>query len=443
MKRFVLLVLFAVLCVICTSQGRVPNTKRTLVVIDSGDVKNTHSQFFAQLKSKGYQLDYYLTAQSSSIKLSQHGEYNYDHLIILASKAPTLGPLDSKSISKFVDDGNNVMIVADGSLSKLLREVGSDSGAQFDDDNTRAIDHFTYDTKLDNGKHNVLVLDQEYEFSSRPSVISNRRQFTQAPVLFNGMAISLKGSNPLLLPILTGSGTSYSHNGGEAMQAEPLVRGQKTVLVGGLQARNGARITFVGSKDMLSNKYFESVVTKSGSQTSLQSGNAAFAQELIQWSFQERGILRHRNVFHYKKGDDTVQPHEYRVADDSIYTVIIEEWVEDKWVPFVADDIQVDLIMLHPYVRTALKYVSNGKYEAHIRVPDVYGCFKFKVDFRRSGYSSLIFEDNITIRPTRINEFERFIPAAYPYYISVFSCMAGFLIFIIAFLFTGDKVKKD
>ena len=78
------------------------------------------------------------------------------------------------------------MIVADGALSKLLRDVGAESGVQFDDDSTRAIDHFSYDLKLDNGKHNVLVLNQEYEFSPRPSVISNRRQFTQNPVLYNG-----------------------------------------------------------------------------------------------------------------------------------------------------------------------------------------------------------------------------------------------------------------
>lgn len=257
------------------------------------------------------------------------------------------------------------------------------------------------------------------------------------------MAMSLKSSNPLLLPILTGSGSTYSHSGSEAIQTKPFVRGRKTILVGGLQARNGARIAFVGSKHLLSNKFFDSAVNKFSASGAQQSGNAAFAEELTKWTFQERGVLRHRDVYHYKKEDKSVQPGEYRVGDDAVYTVVIEEWTGSKWEPFVADDIQVDFIMLHPYVRTFLKHTSNGRYEAHLKVPDVYGCFKFKVDYRRIGYTSLIFEDNITVRPMKMNEFERFIPAAFPYYASVFSAMAGFLIFSVTFLFTGEKTKRD
>ena len=63
----------------------VPNNKRTLVVIDSNDVKNTHSKFFAQLQKRGYNLEFAL--EGSSIKLAQYGEYNYDNLILIAPKA--------------------------------------------------------------------------------------------------------------------------------------------------------------------------------------------------------------------------------------------------------------------------------------------------------------------------------------------------------------------
>ena len=91
-KHLVLLALAAVLCVICTSHVicRVPNSKRTLVLIDGNDVKNTHSQFFSQLQSRGHQLDFYLTSQAHGIKLSQYGEYNYDHVIIMSSKSSSM-----------------------------------------------------------------------------------------------------------------------------------------------------------------------------------------------------------------------------------------------------------------------------------------------------------------------------------------------------------------
>ena len=41
----------------------------------------------------------------------------------------------------------------------------------------------------------------------------------------------------------------------------------------------------------------------------------------------------------------------------------------------------------------------------------------------------------VSVRPFRHNEFERFLVAAYPYYSSVFSTMAAFFLFGFAFLY--------
>uniref|UniRef100_A0A2P2K1M0 Dolichyl-diphosphooligosaccharideprotein glycosyltransferase 48 kDa subunit n=1 Tax=Rhizophora mucronata TaxID=61149 RepID=A0A2P2K1M0_RHIMU len=41
----------------------------------------------------------------------------------------------------------------------------------------------------------------------------------------------------------------------------------------------------------------------------------------------------------------------------------------------------------------------------------------------------------IPVRPYRHNEYERFIPAAYPYYGAAFSTMAGFFIFTVVHLY--------
>lgn len=73
--------------------------------------------------------------------------------------------------------------------------------------------------------------------------------------------MSLDEDNKLLIPILTGSSTSYSYTT-EPITDNPHVMGKDTVLVAGLQARNGARMTFIGSLDMLSNEFFDSNINR-------------------------------------------------------------------------------------------------------------------------------------------------------------------------------------
>ena len=73
---------------------------------------------------------------------------------------------------------------------------------------------------------------------------------------------------------------------------------------------------------------------------------------------------------------------------------------------------------------------------AAAQVPDVYGIYKFRVQYRRPGLSVLSLSDQVSIRPFRHNEYERFISAAFPYYTSYFVIMAGFFVFTFMFLFT-------
>lgn len=68
-------------------------------------------------------------------------------------------------------------------------------------------------------------------------------------------------------------------------------------------------------------------------------------------------------------------------------------------------------------------------------MPDVYGVFKYVVKYTRPGYSRIERSITVPVRPFRHNEYERFIPAAYPYYASAFSMMAGFFVFSFYFLY--------
>jgi hypothetical protein len=59
-----------------------------LVLYGHSSVKDTHSQFFAGLKELGYTLDLQ-NVKSSDLKLKDYDNYLYDHLIIMAPKAPS------------------------------------------------------------------------------------------------------------------------------------------------------------------------------------------------------------------------------------------------------------------------------------------------------------------------------------------------------------------
>ena len=48
----------------------------------------------------------------------------------------------------------------------------------------------------------------------------------------------------------------------------------------------------------------------------------------------------------------------------------------------------------------------------------------------------------MSVRPLRHNQYERFIPSAYPYYASAFSMMAGVFVFALVFLHMADDTKK-
>lgn len=66
----------------------------------------------------------------------------------------------------------------------------------------------------------------------------------------------------------------------------------------------------------------------------------------------------------------------------------IEELKNGQWVPFTANDVQVEFVRIDPFVRQTMKQ-TNGRYRAEFKIPDVYGVYKFVVDYNRIGYTHL------------------------------------------------------
>ncbi len=58
---------------------------RVLVVIDTAQIKTSHSKLFDELKKAGFSIEFKLAFES--ITLIKYGENVYDHLLILAPKA--------------------------------------------------------------------------------------------------------------------------------------------------------------------------------------------------------------------------------------------------------------------------------------------------------------------------------------------------------------------
>jgi len=284
---------------------------------------------------------------------------------------------------------------------------------------------------------------------------------TKQGVIFEGIGHAVDDKNILALKVLRGNPTTYAANPSKPIDDYPENAGADTLLVTGMQSRNNARMAFSGSTSIFSNAFFRA---KLGSGE--LSANEVFCLELSKWVFGQSGVLRFRDISHHKS--DGTPPdvilHEkerpdlpqslypdpeitrnslvYRIKDEIIYSMVVEESIEGQWKPFVSNDMQLEFVMLDPHVRkTMTPDPKTGRFVAKFTAPDNYGVFKFRVLYRRSGYSVLHAETHVSIRPFKHNEYERFIFSAYPYYSSAISATIAFFVFSVAFLGTREREK--
>ncbi|OMO63425.1 Dolichyl-diphosphooligosaccharide--protein glycosyltransferase subunit WBP1 [Corchorus olitorius] len=409
-----------------------PTDRRVLVLLDDFAIKSSHSLYFNSLKSRGFELDFKL-ADDPNIALQRYGQYLYDALILFCPSVERFGgSVDLAGILSFVDSGHDLIIAADANASDLIREVATECGVDFDEDpSAMVIDHTSYAVSETEGDHTLIAGDG---FIKSDVILGSKK--INAPVLFKGIGHSLNPANNLVLKVLSASPAAYSANPKSKLSTPPSLTGSAISLVSVVQARNNARILITGSISMFSNRFFRSGVQKAGSPTKHEkSGNEQFSTEISKWVFHERGHLKAVNVKHHKVGE-TEEPALYRINDDLEYSVEIYEWSGTSWEPYVADDVQVQFYMMSPYVLKTLSNNKKGLYSTSFKVPDVYGVFQFKVEYQKLGYTSLSLSKQIPVRPYRHNEYERFIPAAYPYYGAAFSMMAGFFIFSFVHLYS-------
>ncbi|KAG0225621.1 hypothetical protein BGX31_007586 [Mortierella sp. GBA43] len=423
------------------SQASSLTGERALVLLDSLDDGASYKELWKDLEERQYNVT--LHDVSKPILLTKHGRREFDHLIVLAPKMkeyPT--GLSSKAVVGFVADGGNILLTATSELGNTLRELSREFDVEFDTRYTTVLDHFNYDTVLGKEQHDAIVVNPATNMAKIDPIVKSEQ--LPGPILFRGIAHTVNPSNSLLTSVLWAPHEAYtwdSINLNDNAGQDPAASGKDISLVSVLQARNNARITFVGSAEMLSDKFFDATVKKYGDKEA-KSGNRAFIQELTKWTFQEKGVLDVIAVEHHKPGQEK-PPAYYRIKDTMEYEISISEFHDDEWFAYAADDVQLELIMLDPYIRTTLDQIkpdedaSVGNFNTTLQLPDQYGVFKFTVNYKRPGYSYIESVTTVGIHPFRHDQYPRFISQAKPYYTSAASMGVGLLIFSFVYLWGG------
>lgn len=364
----------------------------------------------------------------------------YDHVIIFAPWSAQWGKGVSVSeLIAFIDSGRNVLLAGDVVTEGPTRALAEAVGIVIEKPDGTLVDHFHYDTTSSAAQQHTAVLAS---VPPKPSPIVQTS--LPGPVLYQGTAISLT-DNPLIVPLLKAPSTSFVKPASGPVSDNQASLAGAPVLVAALQARNNARVVVTGSVDAFSNEAFIKTVAEPGSSPSA-SGNDMFFSSVVQWTFQLRGALRYTDIS-ITLEDGTV-PAVYTINDRITYSFSVMQWVDSAWVPYQAKDVQMEFVMLDPYLRAFMTPSTNGTFSHTFQAPDVYGVFTFNVDYRRLGYSNIVFQERIPVRPYRHDQYERFIVAAYPYYASALSMMVGLCFLSWFFLFhyedpaTAPKVTK-
>ena len=164
------------------------------------------------------------------------------------------------------------------------------------DRNALVVDHFNYDSTSAPEKHDVLLI------SPPKSIRSDLRNYFAGEgtiAVPRAVGQTLGNFSPLLVPILRAPSTAYSYNPKDEANAveDPFAVGKQLSLVSAMQARNSARLTVLGSVEMLQNEWFNAKVSSAGKQ--VKTANKEFAKKLSGWAFKELGVLKVGKLQHY------------------------------------------------------------------------------------------------------------------------------------------------
>lgn len=403
-----------------------------LVVGDTEQTQTSHSRFIQSIESYGKHVTFQ-SAQSSDFNLFTDGQYTYNAIILLCPTANLKKTLPLHTLLRFIDSGHSLYVTASSSYSSYISSVIESIGVDLEDRSKQITDHQNIFTPLDTGDHTYIRAGGRTESSY---LFGDAINSAASEIVFSGPGATLFKDNELVDSVIWGSGSSYATDGKNLLSV-PRASGISAVLAASLSTRTGSRATYWGSFDALSNKVFETA------------GNVheQAMTNLLAWTLGMRGVLKTSNLRYESVDDSGDVRNEFRVKDRIDVSIDVQVWdgFKKQWLPFQVDDIQIEFVMLNPWVRTRLNYTGNekGTYSTSFVVPDQIGIYKFNIQYFRPGLTPLNVEKVVPIRPYLHNEYERFIPMASPYYAASFSMLIGVFIMGIVLLFAEENPKQE
>lgn len=361
-----------------------------------------------------------------SVQLFRNGVRVYQNVIVLPTKVRTLGDdLTAARFVEFVNDGGDVLVVSnpDG-LSEAVRGFANQLGIYPSPRNHRLIDHFR--AVAGDDVHKLIEITDD---DLVPNAIVDK---LEQGLTYEGSSALIK-NNAHLIPILQAPTTSYTKDSKNDDSTENnWTVGKQGYLIVGHQALNNARSLWIGDDSLLQDSKFEAELVKN----------------LIDWTFQIKNVLKVTNVSHAHADGVSYEERPYKIKDTVAYNITVSEWDGSKWVPYVTDDIQVDIKLLDPYHRLTLKPIDTTEdstvYGVEFKLPDHHGVFSFHTDYKRAGWTFIDEKVILSIRHLANDEYPRSweITNSWVYITSIVAVLASWIIFLLAFIFAKDKTTE-
>ena len=114
------------------------SSSKTLVILDDFTYTSTHSLFFTLLsKTRNLEAEISYKTIDDFISIKENGSFVFSSIVLLAPRLTPLLQSKNKDLSidnllKFVDNGGNLVILADSSVLSFTRKLANEFGVDFD-----------------------------------------------------------------------------------------------------------------------------------------------------------------------------------------------------------------------------------------------------------------------------------------------------------------------
>lgn len=234
-------------------------------------------------------------------------------------------------------------MIGDIDTSFSFRKLFYAFGIELEDANTRLKDHFNYHKSV------TTVTTLNYDLI-QPFFSNNQGK---KALLYEGIGLNLVNyENYQLYNLIRAEATTFSKNEKDKVAVKA---GTGITLTAGVQGLNNARAIFSGSLYFFSNEALESS----------EHGNKAVVEDLLKWVLQKRGLVRVKSMSYHGLDADHKETL-FNVGEKLFFSAEVEELnaKSQEWQPYVTDDLQVELVMLDPWVRTTLVKGPGSTYLA-------------------------------------------------------------------------------